>query len=143
MVHKQKEKEFIELKMSANLRVMQYASKFTELFKFIPEFVPSKRLKMRRFNEGLAFYICDQLVGQSIHTYQELYERAVELGLSFKIECHSMHCLIRVPLIHIYVYVYIYIYTRSAMQLNLEYIKAETNYRIKLSNESMIECPTS
>ena len=63
MVHKQKEKEFIELKMSANLRVMQYASKFTELFRFVPKFVSSKRLKMSRFEEGLAFYIRSQLAG--------------------------------------------------------------------------------
>jgi len=28
---------------------------------------------MRRFHEGLAFYIHNQLVGEPIHTYQELY----------------------------------------------------------------------
>jgi len=43
---------------------------------FVPKFVSSERLKMKRFEKGLAFYICNQLVGQSIHTYQELYERA-------------------------------------------------------------------
>ena len=34
---------------------------------------------MRRFEEGLAFYIHNQLAGQSILTYQELYERAAEV----------------------------------------------------------------
>jgi len=34
---------------------------------------------MRRFEEGLAFYIQNQLAGQPILTYQELYERATEV----------------------------------------------------------------
>ena len=57
MVRRQKEKEFMELKMSDKMTVMQYTSKFTELSRFIPEFVSSKRLKMRRFEAGFAFYI--------------------------------------------------------------------------------------
>jgi len=54
--------------MSGNMVVMQYASKFTELSMFVPKFVSSERLKMRRFKEGLAFYIRNQLVGQPILT---------------------------------------------------------------------------
>jgi len=57
VVQRKKEKEFMELKMSDTMTVMQYASKFTELSRFVPEFVSSERLKMRRFKEGLAFYI--------------------------------------------------------------------------------------
>jgi len=57
VVQRQKEKEFMELKMSGTIAVMQYASKFTELSRFVPEFVSSEMLKMRRFEEGLAFYI--------------------------------------------------------------------------------------
>jgi len=57
VVQKQKEKEFMELKMSGSMSVMQYASKFTELSRFVLEFVSCERLKMRRFEEGLAFYI--------------------------------------------------------------------------------------
>ena len=49
VVQRQKEKEFMELKMSGNMIVMQYASKFTELSRFVPDFVSSERLKMRRF----------------------------------------------------------------------------------------------
>jgi len=79
VVHSQKEKEFMELKMSGTMTVMQYASKFTELSRFVPEFVSSERLKMRRFEEGLALYIQNQLAGQPILTYQELYERATEV----------------------------------------------------------------
>jgi len=69
LVQRQKEKEFIELKMSDNMTVVQYASKVAELSRFLPEFVSSIRLKMRRFEEGLAFYIRDKLVGQPILTY--------------------------------------------------------------------------
>jgi len=49
IVRRQKEKVFMELKMSGNMTAMQYASKFTELSRFVPEFVSSKRLKMGRF----------------------------------------------------------------------------------------------
>jgi len=34
---------------------------------------------MRRFEKGLAFYIRNQLAGQPILTYQELYEQAAEV----------------------------------------------------------------
>jgi len=66
----QKEKEFMELKMGGNMNVMQYTNKFTELSRFVPEFVPSGRLKMRRFEESLAFYIRNKLAGQPILTHQ-------------------------------------------------------------------------
>jgi len=79
VLQRQKEKEFIELKMSSTMTLMQYASKFTELSRFVPEFISSERLKMRRFEEGLAFYIRNQLAGQPILTYQELYERVAEV----------------------------------------------------------------
>ena len=66
----------MELKMSDTMTIMQYASKFMELFRFALEFVSTERLKKRRFEESLAFYSHNQLVGQSIYIYQELYERA-------------------------------------------------------------------
>ena len=65
-IQRQKEKEFLELKMSGNMMVMQYAWKFIELERFAPDFVASKKLKMRRFEEGLAFYIRNHLAGQPI-----------------------------------------------------------------------------
>jgi len=74
VVLRQKEKEFIDLKMSYNMIIMQYASKFIELSRFVPEFVSSERLNIKRFEESLAFYIRNQLVGHLILTYQELYE---------------------------------------------------------------------
>jgi len=61
------------------MTIMQYISKFTKLSWFIPNFVATNRMKMRRFEEGLAFYICHQLAGQPIHTYQNLYEGVVKV----------------------------------------------------------------
>ena len=78
-VQQQKEKEFMELKMRGNMIVLQYAHKLTELSRFGPDFVVTEKLKMRRFEEGLAFYFRNQLVGQPIQTYKELYERAAEV----------------------------------------------------------------
>jgi len=68
-----------ELKLSGRVTVMQNASKFIELSSSVPEFVSSKRLKMRRFEERLTFYIRSHLVGQPILTYHELYEREAEV----------------------------------------------------------------
>jgi len=56
------------------MTIIQYANKFTDLSCFVPEFVVPERMKMRRFEEGLALYICDQLACQPIHTYQDLHE---------------------------------------------------------------------
>ena len=58
----------MELRMSSNMTAMQYARKFMELSRFVPDFVASEKLKIRRFEEVLAFYIRNQLVGQPIQT---------------------------------------------------------------------------
>jgi len=76
--------------MTGNMTTMQYASKFIELCRFVPKFVSSERLKMRRFEEGLAFYIRNQLAGQPILTYEELYERAAEVD-RVKIELRALN----------------------------------------------------
>ena len=45
----------MELKMTGNMTVIQYASKFAELSRSAPNFVAFKRMKMRRFEEELDF----------------------------------------------------------------------------------------
>ena len=65
--------------MTGNMTIIQYASKFTELSRFASDFAAFEWMKMRRFEEGLAFYIRNQLAGQPIKTYQELYERPAEV----------------------------------------------------------------
>jgi len=54
----------MESKMNSNVTVMQYAAKFIELSRFVLDFMATKRMKMRRFEKGLAFYIRNQLAGQ-------------------------------------------------------------------------------
>jgi len=49
--------EFMELRTSANMIMIQYDSKFTELLRFVPDLVASEKIMIRRFEEGLAFYI--------------------------------------------------------------------------------------
>jgi len=56
-LQRQKEKEFMELKMTGNMTVIQYTSKFMELSRFASDFVAFEWMKMRGFEEGLAFYI--------------------------------------------------------------------------------------
>jgi len=73
-MQRRKEKELIELRMVGNMTVIQYASKLTELSRFGPHFIASERMKMRRFEEALTFYITNQLARKLIKTYQELYE---------------------------------------------------------------------
>jgi len=65
--------------MSGNMTVTQYARKFTELSRFALDFIATERLKMKRFEEGLAFYIRNELAGHPIQTYQELYKRGAEV----------------------------------------------------------------
>jgi len=60
----------MELKIIGNMTVMQYVSKFAELSRFAPDFVTSERMKIRRLEEGLVFYIRNQLTGRPINTYQ-------------------------------------------------------------------------
>jgi len=58
---------------------MEYANKFIELSRFAPEYVATDRMRMLRFEEGLAFYIRNQLAGQPVQSSQELYEQAAEI----------------------------------------------------------------
>jgi len=52
IVQQKKEKEFMKLKISDNMLVLQYASKSIELSKFVPGMVASERMKMKRFRKG-------------------------------------------------------------------------------------------
>ena len=56
----------MELKRSGNMTVMHYVSKSTKLSIFALDFAASEKLEMRRFEEGLAFHIQNQLASQPI-----------------------------------------------------------------------------
>jgi len=47
---------------------MEYINKFTELSKFTPEYVATDRMRMLRFEDGIALYIRNQLVGQPVQS---------------------------------------------------------------------------
>jgi len=51
MVQRWKEKEFMELRMSGSMTVMQYSSKLMELSRLVHEFVSPRRLAISRFEE--------------------------------------------------------------------------------------------
>jgi len=72
-MQKQKQREFLTFKQE-NMSVMEYANKFIELSRFTSEYVATDWMRMPRFEEGLAFYIKNQLVGQLVQSSQELYE---------------------------------------------------------------------
>ena len=61
-IQRHKEKEFTELRMTGSMTIMQYAIKFTKLSRIVFELLAYKRMNMKRFDEGLAFYIHNQLV---------------------------------------------------------------------------------
>jgi len=64
----------MELRMTGNMTVIHHASKFAEMSRLTLDFVASERMKMRKFEEELAFCIRNQLSGQPIKTYEELHE---------------------------------------------------------------------
>ena len=59
---------------------MENASRFAELSRFASEYVATDRMRMLRFEEGLAPYIRNQSAGKPIQTSQELYERVTEIA---------------------------------------------------------------
>jgi len=61
-LQKQKQREFLTLRQGS-LSVMEYASRFAELLRFASEYVATDRMRMLRFEEGLAPYIRNQLAG--------------------------------------------------------------------------------
>ena len=56
-IQRQKKKDFTELGMTKNMIIMHHAGKFVKLTRFIPNFIASKRMKIRRVEGGLAFHI--------------------------------------------------------------------------------------
>jgi len=64
----------MKLKISDSMTMMPYSSAFTKLSTFVQEVVSFERPRIRRFEEGFAFYIRNQLACQPIFTYQELYD---------------------------------------------------------------------
>ncbi|XP_057251745.1 uncharacterized protein LOC130591827 [Beta vulgaris subsp. vulgaris] len=74
-VQRKKESEFLFLRQQT-MSVVEYAVKFMELSRFVPELVSTENFKMTRFFEGLNLRY-QKLIGK-YNSYQELYDLALE-----------------------------------------------------------------
>ena len=57
-----KDQEFLELKQGA-MTVIEYVARFTELFRFVDDYVATDLAKVRRFENGLRLSIQGRIVG--------------------------------------------------------------------------------
>ena len=57
-----KAQEFLELKQGA-MTVMDYVTRFTELARFVDDYVTTKWAKVRRFENGLKLSIRGRIIG--------------------------------------------------------------------------------
>ena len=77
-LQKAKENEFIQLHQGG-MSVLEYASKFMELFRFAPTFVTDERLKMNRFKAGINPCIKETMFVQQYTFYMDLYDTVVNV----------------------------------------------------------------
>ena len=77
----QMELRFLELKQNS-LTVVEYEAKFTELSRFVPEFVNTEEKKARRFQQGLKQWIQNRVAIFECTDYATLVQKAtiVETG---------------------------------------------------------------
>ncbi|XP_021840846.2 uncharacterized protein [Spinacia oleracea] len=80
----QMESEFIKLSQGKK-NVLEYAVKFNELARFAPDLVTTDRQRMNRFEGGLSIEIRDRLSSSRISTFQELYDRAINVERIIKL----------------------------------------------------------
>ena len=57
-----KTQEFLELKQGS-MTVIEYVAKFTELARFVDDYVATDMAKVRKFEDGLKFSIRGKIVG--------------------------------------------------------------------------------
>ena len=80
----QMEDEFIHLKQR-NMTVLEYAVKFNELARFAPDLVSTDRQRMSRFEGGLNLDLQEKLSTYISSSYQELYDRAINVERKTKL----------------------------------------------------------
>ena len=82
-----KAQEFLELKQGAMI-VMDYATRFIELARFVDDYVAIDLAKVRRFKNGLKLSIRDKIVGLRLQDMDSMVGTALtierELGLEVK-----------------------------------------------------------
>ncbi|XP_021834987.1 uncharacterized protein [Spinacia oleracea] len=80
----QMESKFIKLSQGKK-NVLEYGVKFNELARFAPDLVTTDRQRMNRFEGGLNLEIRDRLSSSRITTFQELYDRAINVERIIKL----------------------------------------------------------
>ncbi|KAL8115936.1 hypothetical protein AgCh_022434 [Apium graveolens] len=83
-VRNQMEIEFLELKQGGR-SVAEYEAKFTELARFVPDYVCSKAQKARRFQQGLKPEIRSGVVALQLMTYPSVVQAALVIEFDQKL----------------------------------------------------------
>ncbi|XP_057248359.1 uncharacterized protein LOC130590296 [Beta vulgaris subsp. vulgaris] len=68
-----------------NMTVLEYAVKFNELARFAPDLVSTDRQRMNRFEGGLNVDLQEKLAAHMSKSYQELYDRAINVERKTKL----------------------------------------------------------
>ncbi|XP_056688342.1 uncharacterized protein [Spinacia oleracea] len=80
----QMESDFVHLKQR-QMSVLEYAVKFNELSRFAPDMVSTDRQKMNRFEGGLNLDLRERLSSYLSNSYEELYDRAINVERMMKL----------------------------------------------------------
>ena len=79
-----KAQEFLELKQGA-MTVMDYVTRFTELARFVDDYMATNLVKVKRFDNGLKLSIRDRIVGLRLQDIDSMVGTTLtierELGL--------------------------------------------------------------
>ena len=73
-----KAQEFLELKQGA-MTVMEYVARFTELARFVDDYVATDMAKVRRFENGLRLSIGGRIVGLSLQDMDSMVGTAMTI----------------------------------------------------------------
>ena len=75
-IQSQMELKFFELKQD-NLNVIEYEAKFTELDRFVPEYVDTYKKRARRFQQELKSWIRSRVAVFELTTYSAVVQKAM------------------------------------------------------------------
>ena len=73
-----KAQDFLELKQGA-MTVIDYVTRFTELARFVDDYVAKKLAKVRRFGNGLKLSIRDRIVGLRLQDMDSMVGTALTI----------------------------------------------------------------
>ncbi|XP_038989923.1 uncharacterized protein LOC120113180 [Phoenix dactylifera] len=74
-----KENEFLSLRQSENMTVLEYANKFNELGRFCPRLMEDDQSKANRFEQGLRYGIRSRLSVLIFNSYRNVLDRALKV----------------------------------------------------------------